>query len=247
MPVANRLYLKGSYEETVWDEILFSELSNKGRYVYSDLDFYFLEKVVAAITGQSLDVFVSEQFYKPLGLTHTLYNPWKKGWIQRCVPTENDQYFRYGLIQGYVHDPGAAMLGGVAGHAGIFSNVSDLAVLLQMLTNGGSYNGKSYLKQETIKLFTAYHSSISRRAYGFDKPEKEIGDGGPASELCSKSAFGHQGFTGTCAWADPETGITFIFLSNRINPTAENKLINRLDVRTKAQTYIYEALGYGGN
>lgn len=247
MPVAARLYLKGSYTETVWDEILFSDLSNKGGYVYSDLDFYFLEKVVEAISGQRLDVFVSEHFYKPLDLTHTLYNPWKKGWAKKCVPTEDDQYFRFQLIQGYVHDPGAAMLGGVAGHAGVFSNMSDLAVLLQMLNNGGSYSGKRYLKKETIKLFSGYHSSISRRAYGFDKPEKEPGDGGPASQLCSKAAFGHQGFTGTCAWADPETGITFIFLSNRIYPSAENKLINRLDVRTKAQTYIYEALGYGSN
>ncbi len=245
LPVAPGLFLKGSYAETIWDEILLTELTNKGRYVYSDLDFYFLKQIVEIVSEQRLDSFVYQQFYQPLGLTHTLYNPWEKGWAKQCAPTEDDQYFRYQTIQGYVHDQGAALMGGIAGHAGIFSTANDLAVLLQMLNNGGVYQGKRYLKKETIKFFTAYRSGISRRAYGFDKPEKKKGEGGPASELCSKMAFGHQGFTGTCAWADPETGIVFVFLSNRVYPSADNKLINRLDVRTKAQTFIYQALGYG--
>lgn len=244
-PVAQNFYIINSFKDTIWNQILTSSLDNKGRYVYSDLDFYFLEKIVEAVSGQKLDQYVYENFYEPLGLVNTMYNPWKKGLRKQCVPTENDQYFRFQTVQGYVHDPGTAMLGGVAGHAGIFSNVSDLAILLQMLNNGGIYKGKRYLKKETVQTFTGFKSNISRRAYGFDKPEKARGDGGPASNLCSKTTFGHQGFTGTCAWADPENGITFIFLSNRVNPSAENKLINSMKVRFLAQEYIYQALGYG--
>ncbi|WP_118952892.1 serine hydrolase domain-containing protein [Taibaiella helva] len=245
VPVAANFYMLSSYRDTIWEEILNSNLDNRGRYVYSDLDFYFLEKVAEAVSGQPIDQYVYENFYRPLGLKYTMYNPWKKGLKRQCAPTENDQYFRFQLVQGYVHDPGTAMLGGVAGHAGVFSNVRELAVILQMLINGGEYKGKRYLKKETLQTFTGFRSSISRRAYGFDKPEKGRDDGGPASDLCSKTTFGHQGFTGTCAWADPENGITFIFLSNRVYPSADNGLINSLKVRFKAQTYIYEALGYG--
>jgi CubicO group peptidase (beta-lactamase class C family) len=122
-----------------------------------------------------------------------------------------------------------------------------MAVILQMLLNGGTYKGHRYINRETLALFTDYQSSLSRRGLGFDKPEKEIGDGGPASELCDKSTFGHQGFTGTCAWADPQTGIIFIFLSNRVYPTADNLKISHINIRTDAQSYIYEALGYGSN
>ncbi len=245
LPVSSNFYLLNSYRDTIWNEILKSNLDNRGRYVYSDLDFYFLEKVAETVSGQSIDQYVMENFYRPLGLKYTMYNPWKKGLKKQCAPTENDQYFRFQLVQGYVHDPGTAMLGGIAGHAGIFSNTRELAIILQMLINGGEYRGRRYLKKETLQTFTGFRSGISRRAYGFDKPEKARGDGGPASDLCSKTAFGHQGFTGTCAWADPETGITFIFLSNRVYPTADNNLINGLKVRFKAQSYIYEALGYG--
>jgi len=243
--VAARLYMKNSYKDAIWEEILNSPLSNKGRYVYSDLDFYFLKAVVESISGMSLDQYLNTLFYEPLGLQHTMYNPWKKRLAKKCAPTEADDYFRFQTIQGYVHDQGAAMMGGIEGHAGLFSDVSDMAILMQMLNNGGVYNGIRYFKNETLEQFTAYGSNLSRRGLGFDKPEKAKDDGGPASELCNKSSFGHQGFTGTCAWADPTTGIVFIFLSNRVYPSANNKLINSLDVRTKAQTYIYKALGYG--
>ncbi len=245
LPVAPNFYMKKYYLDTIWEEIVNSNLDNKGRYVYSDLDFYFLQKVVEAVSGMGIERYVTEHFFKPLGLKMTMFNPWKYGLTKQCAPTENDDYFRFQLVQGYVHDPGTAMSGGVAGHAGLFSNVRDLSILLQMLNNGGVYKGRRYFKKETLQMFTGFRSAISRRAYGFDKPEKAPNDGGPAADLCSKTAFGHQGFTGTCAWADPETGITFIFLSNRVHPRAENNLINTLKVRFKAQGYIYEALGYG--
>src|SRR5690606_5680298 len=141
--------------------IMDSRLENKGRYVYSDLDLMFLQKVVEAITQMPLDEYVEQHFYRPLGLRLTMFNPWKQGLTEQCAPTENDMIFREQVVRGYVHDPGAAMLGGVAGHAGIFSTKADLAVILQMLLNGGEYNGTTYLSRSTVQLFTNYHSSIS--------------------------------------------------------------------------------------
>jgi len=243
IPVASNFYMNKAYVDTIWETIVNSPLENKGRYVYSDLDLLFMQKVVEAVTGKPLEQYVDENFFQPLALKHTMYNPWKKGLQKQCAPTENDQAFRLQLLQGYVHDPGAAMAGGVAGHAGVFSNAADIAVVMQMLLNGGEYRGRKYISKETIRLFTGYRSGISRRGYGFDKPEKKAGDGGPASALCGKTTFGHQGFTGTCAWADPETGIVFVFLANRVYPSADNSLINSLGVRTKVQDYIYQALG----
>lgn len=243
VPVASNFFIKNTYEDTLWATALASPLENRGKYVYSDLDLMFMQKVVEAVTGTTLDKYVNEHFYQPLGLKHTMFNPWKNGLQKQCVPTENDKIFRLQLLQGYVHDPGAAMMGGVAGHAGIFSTAEDIAVIMQMLLNGGEYRGRKFIRKETVKLFTGYRSGISRRGYGFDKPEKKYNDGGPAASVCGKSTFGHQGFTGTCAWADPETGIVFVFLSNRVNPSADNSLINSLSVRTKVQDYIYKALG----
>lgn len=245
IPVAAKLYMKNDYLQTVWEEILNSPLENKDRYVYSDLDFYFLQKIVEKVTGERLSDFVQAQFYQPLGLKNILYNPWKAHRINECAPTENDNYFRYQLLQGYVHDQGAAMMGGVAGHAGIFATATDLGTILQMLLNGGIYQHHRYLERQTVWDFTEYHSKLSRRGLGFDKPDKEAGHGGPAADICSKSSFGHQGFTGTCAWADPESGIVFVLLSNRVYPTADNWLITKMNTRTIAQEYIYKALGYG--
>lgn len=242
-PVASSMYMKNSYKDTIWETILNSPLSTS-KYVYSDLDFYFLASIVEEVSGLTLYQFLNKYFYEPLQLRHILFNPWAKGRAKECAPTEFDNYFRFQLVQGYVHDQGAAMMGGIAGHAGLFSNAEDIAVLMQLLNNGGVYDGKRYLKQETIRLFTKYNSTISRRGYGFDKPEKKK-ESGPTSDLCSKLTFGHQGFTGTCTWADPETGIVYVFLSNRVYPTANNRLINSLDVRNEAQSYIYKALGYG--
>lgn len=245
IPVAAGLFMKNAYVDTIWQEIMNSPLENKGRYVYSDLDFYFLQRVVEKVTGEGLSDFVQTNFYQPLGLRNILYNPWKAHRINECAPTEDDHYFRYQLLQGYVHDQGAAMLGGVAGHAGVFATAEDVGTVLQMLLNGGIYHHHRYLERETVWDFTEYHTGLSRRGLGFDKPDKEAGRGGPAADICSKSTFGHQGFTGTCAWADPESGIVFVLLSNRVYPTADNWLITKTNIRTIAQAYIYKALGYG--
>jgi CubicO group peptidase (beta-lactamase class C family) len=178
-----------------------------------------------------------------MGLTHTLYNPLSKFDTLQIAPTEWDVDFRQELVYGYVHDPGAAMMGGVAGHAGLFSTAPEVAVVFQMLLNKGVYNGKRYFKPATLDLFTGYRSRRNHRGLGFDKPSTDEDDGGPAGTRCSGKTFGHTGFTGTCAWADPATGVVFVFLSNRVYPSATNTKINKLNVRTTAQDYIYESLG----
>ena len=245
--VTEKLFLATDYRDTMWRRILTSPLDNKGKSVYSDLDFIFMAAVVEKITGTTIDKYVDEQFYKPMGLTHILYNPLNRFPLVQIAPTEMDFGFRNELVHGYVHDPGAAMFGGVAGHAGIFATAHDVAVIFQMLLNKGSYDGKRYLKPATIDLFTAYNSKLNHRGLGFDKPSTDADDGGPAGSRCSAQAFGHQGFTGTCVWADPATGVVFVFLSNRVYPTADNTKINKLNVRTMTQDYIYESLGISVN
>lgn len=242
--VANNLYMNRHWIDTMWNRILDSPLENRGRYVYSDLDFIFMQKVVESITKKKLDNYVEQEFYKPLGMTHTCFEAFKKFKLIDIAPSEYDDYFRYQTIQGYVHDMGAAMFGGVSGHAGLFSTAEDLGILLQMLINGGVYKGKRYFKKSTVELFTAKNSAISRRALGFDKPEQNSSKGSPCANNTPFSAFGHQGFTGTCVWADPDNKVIFVFLSNRTYPDADNKAINRNGgVRETAQQYIYKAMG----
>ncbi len=241
--VAQGLYLRNDYRDSVWKVILNSPLENAGRYVYSDLDFYFLAAVVEKVSGKPIHRYVAEQFYIPMGLKMIGYQPLQFMRKENIAPTEYDIPFRDQLLQGYVHDPGAALFGGVAGHAGVFATAGDVAAVFQMLLHEGHYRGKVYFRPETVREFTAYNSPISRRGLGFDKPAPEAYDGGPADGRCSGYTFGHQGFTGTCAWADPETGVVFVFLSNRVYPNAENGIINRMSTRTVVQGALYEALG----
>ncbi len=245
--VANNLFMRNDWEDTMYKRIVQSPLepTNK-KYIYSDNDFIFLGKIVEAVSGLPLDQYVQKEFYTPLGLKHTGFNPTTHFSLKNIVPTEDEKIFRQQLLRGYVHDPGAAMFGGVAGHAGLFSDAYDLAVIMQMLLNGGEFGGKRYLKEETVELFTSYQSNISRRGYGFDKPEK---DNDTRKEpypcrLASPLTFGHTGFTGTCVWADPAYNTIFIFLSNRVNPNGgDNKKLMQLNVRTSINELIYNALG----
>ena len=243
VPVARDLYMRGSYRDTMWDKIYASNVDVGGKSVYSDLDYYFLWKVVETITGKTLDTYVAEQFYEPMGLRHTLFNPLSKFDTLQMAPTEWDVNFRNELVYGYVHDPGAAMMGGVAGHAGLFSTAGDVATIFQMLMNKGIYGGKRYFKAATVELFTGYRSIKNHRGLGFDKPSTADDDGGPCGTRTSGYTFGHTGFTGTCAWSDPATGVLFVFLSNRVYPSAENTKIIKMNVRTTAQDLIYESLG----
>lgn len=242
IPVAKDFFLREDYVDTIWHAILASPLENKGRYVYSDLDYYFLAAVVEKVVGKPINKYVAEQFYTPMGLKMTGYLPLQFIRPDLIAPTEYDATFRHQQIQGYVHDPGAAMFGGVAGHAGVFSTAGDVAAIFQMLLAEGMWHGKRYFKSETVRYFTGYGSSISRRGIGFDKPTADRFDAGPTAQRCSGYTFGHQGFTGTCAWADPATGVVFVFLSNRVFQNAENGLINKLGTRTTVQDALYEAL-----
>jgi len=243
--VAENIFMRNDWQDTMIKRILHSPLGKHGRYVYSDNDFIFLGKIVEQITGMTLDQYVLKTFYSKIGMRSTGFKPrerfWKEGSI---VPTEYEKHFRQQLIQGDVHDEGASMFGGVAGHAGLFSNAYDLAMLYQMLLNGGTFNGERFLKEETIKLFAAYHSKDSRRGYGFDKPEKdnETRREPYPSELASPQTFGHTGFTGTCVWVDPQYNLVYIFLSNRVNPTRNNPLLSQLLIRGKIQDAIIEAI-----
>ena len=198
-------------------------------------------EIVKALTGQSVDQYAWNNFYRPLGFRSTGFNPTNFLNKKIIVPTEEDPYFRERLIQGTVHDPGAAMFGGVAGHAGLFSNAYEIGILMQLLLNNGIINEKRYLAASTIKLFTEYQSEISRRGLGFDKPEKDNATRkvpNPAVNV-SSLAFGHTGFTGTCAWADPEKKIVFVMLANRVHPTAKN-LFGDLNVRGKIMEEVFK-------
>lgn len=244
--VANNMYMLTDWQDTLYKRILESRLGRANRYVYSDNDFIFLGKIVEAISGKPLNEFTEEKFYRPMGLTTTGFKPAEQYPLKRIVPTEKEKQFRLQLLRGDVHDPGAAMFGGVAGHAGLFSNAYDLAIIMQMLLNGGTMNGKRYLQKETIDLFTTYHSRFSRRGYGFDKPEKDNRlrpDPYPCL-TASPRTFGHTGYTGTCVWADPKYNLVFVFLSNRVNPDGgENTKLLRMNVRTNIQEAVYKAMG----
>ena len=239
--VAKDLFMNASYRDTIWKMILESPLENKGKMVYSDLDFYFLGAIVQQLTGKTLDQYVYTEFYEPMGLRKTGYKPLSIMDESYIAPTENDTVFRKQLIKGFVHDPGAALFGGIAGHAGLFSNAAELAALMQMLLNGGSYKGRVYFKTSTIQLFTSYQSTISRKGFGFDKPQANANDAGPCSNHCSGYTYGHQGFTGTCVWVDPSQQLVFVFLSNRVFPY-ENSAINKWNIRSLVQDYIYKSL-----
>ena len=240
--VAENVYLRNDWQDSMYARILSSSRPTSGKYVYSDNDFIFLGKVVESVTGMGLDAYVADNFYEPLGMGSTGFLPRQKMPLSKIVPTEVEAHFRAQQTHGDVHDEGAAMFGGVAGHAGLFSNAYDLAKLYQMLLNGGVLNGKRYLKKSTIQKFTAYSSSISRRGLGFDKPEKNnasLKDPYPSASV-SPSTFGHTGFTGPCVWADPANGLLYIFLGNRVYPTRNNKAYSELNLRPKIQEAIYK-------
>ncbi|MEO7265459.1 MAG: glycoside hydrolase family 3 N-terminal domain-containing protein [Ferruginibacter sp.] len=243
IPVAANMFMRNTWRDTMYKRILQSPLGESGKYVYSDNDFILLGKIVEAISGMSLDSYVRKNFYDPMGLSSAGFLPMNHMLLSQIIPTEDEKQFRVQLLQGYVHDPGAAMFGGVSGHAGLFSNAYDIASIMQMLLNGGEINGHRYLQKSTVDLFTAYHSDISRRGYGFDKPEKDNATRKEPYPTLSASplTFGHTGFTGTCTWADPDNKVLFVFLSNRVNsPTPD--LFLKMNVRPKVHETIYQAI-----
>ncbi len=239
--VNENLYLMDSYRDSMYVRIADQELKSN-RYRYSDVGYYVFKKYIEQIYGMSLDRLADSLLYRPMGATNTLFNPLTRVPRARIVPSEEDSYFRYSRIQGYVNDKGAAMLGGVGGHAGLFSNALDVAKIMQMYLQGGYYGGKTYLNSRTINKFnTCYFCDKNvRRGVGFDKPQ--LKDRGPTCGCVSRKSFGHSGFTGTYTWADPEEDIVYVFLSNRTYPSARNNLLITTELRTRIQQVIYNAL-----
>ncbi|MBG16170.1 MAG: hypothetical protein CL853_07440 [Crocinitomicaceae bacterium] len=243
--VANNLFINDSYRDTIFDRILSTNLLKVKKYKYSDVGYYFVNQMIKDFTGLNQDQYVDSNFYSRLGLKNIGYQPRNKWPLEKITPTENDKVFRQQLIHGDVHDQGAAMLGGVAGHAGLFSNANDLAVMMQLFMQYGIYGQDTLLSEETVKLFTSspyYQSNKNRRGIAFDKPVRN-GAGGPTCFNCaSTKSFGHSGFTGTLAWADPENGFVYVFLSNRVHPNAENKKLITMNIRTRIQKVFIEAI-----
>ena len=243
--IAEGLYLKNAYKDSLLTWVLNTPIEAKGNYVYSDMGYYLMQEVIERITGKPLDVFVRETYYIPMGATTLGYKPYERFAKERIAPTEYDVAFRGRQVWGDVHDPGAAMKGGVAGHAGLFGDANDLAILMQMLANGGTYGGHRYLSESTVSDFTkcqfcAPNGTGNRRGLGWDKPTR--GKGGPTCECVSYASFGHTGFTGTMAWADPEQKVVYIFLSNRVYPNANTNKLLELGIRTQIQEVVHDAV-----
>ncbi len=240
--VTDKLYMEKTFVDTMWNQIFDSELRERREYKYSDLGFYMLSRMVKDVSGMSLDKFALKNFYSPLGLVTATYKPLERFSKSAIVPTEDDNYWRQQLVHGHVHDMGAAMLGGVSGHAGLFGTASDLAVIMQMLLNGGSYGGVQYLKPETVRKFTTRHPHCTRRGIGFDMKELDASKSQNMGSMASNNTFGHLGFTGTVTWADPDHDLIYVFLSNRTFPSMHNYKLNKEDFRPKIQNAIYESM-----
>lgn len=236
----NSYILNHYYRDVMWPEMLNSPVKPTGNYVYSDISMYVMKEVAEHQTAVPLQDYVQENFYRPLGMTHAGYLPRERFSKEQIVPTEQDTSFRRTLLEGYVHDQGAAMAEGVAGHAGLFASANDLAIYGQLLLNRGEYGGERYFKTETIDQFTSKQSTSSRRGLGFDRWDPNPKNEYP-SKLANSTVFGHTGYTGTCIWIDPQNQLVYIFLSNRVHPQVSTKLLD-LNIRSRIQDAIYETI-----
>lgn len=244
--VAENLYAPTSMRDSLWRWVVNAKVREKPSrtpydYRYSDMGFYILKELAEKMLNQPIDDFLQQNLFEPLGSTTTGYLPLQRFSYERIAPTENDKLFRRSLLIGVVHDQGAAMMGGVSGHAGLFSTANDLAKVGQMLLQEGTYGGYRYYKPETVRMFTQRTFDTSRRGLGWDKPTPSD-PSGPTSLYASPKTFGHTGFTGTCIWVDPEFNLVYVFLSNRVHPDmTNNKLINA-NIRSRVQDVIYESI-----
>ena len=251
--VSKNLYVIKSYPDSVYAAIRKSPLLKKKKYIYSDLGFIIFPKIIAKLSGQDYETYLKEKFYHPLGAYTLTYKPYLHFPIDRLVPTEDDQFFRHEQLQGFVHDEGAAILGGISGNAGLFGTINDAAKIMQMYLNYGHFGGERFISEWTMKDWTSRHfeSTGNRRGYGFDKPAlnnfaKNLYDAYPAP-LCSDQSFGHSGYTGTWAWADPKNGLLYLFFSNRVYPTRENNKLTQLNLRILVQQAVYQALNHSAS
>ncbi len=240
--VADSFYMrKDFFNAVMWPQMMYSPIVTRGKYVYSDLSMYTMQQIVEQLTGTPLNQFALDSFYAPLGMQSAGYLPRNRFAKEKIIPTQNDTVLRHQLLDGYVHDEGAALKGGVAGHAGLFASSVDLAIYYQMLLNKGSYGGRQYFKSQTVAYFTAKRSGVSRRGLGFDRADTS--EHYP-SQLASAQAFGHTGFTGIGVWVDPSRKLVYIFLSNRVNPQVNNELLH-LNIRSRIEDVLNKAIDNG--
>jgi beta-glucosidase-like glycosyl hydrolase/CubicO group peptidase (beta-lactamase class C family) len=244
IPVTEKLFITSSSTDTIFNMIARSKLLEKKEYRYSDLGYYYFYKLIENSTEANFADYIDSSLYQPLGAYKTSFLPLSKFPKAEIAPTENDQVFRRQLIHGTVHDPGAAMLGGVCGHAGVFATADDLAKIMQLFLNGGEYGDETYFSNETINYFTKYQfpEKDNRRALGFDKPQLDSLKEGPSCRSASPLSYGHSGFTGTMVWVDPAEQLVYIFLSNRVYPDQDNNKLLKMNIRTDVQQAIYDAI-----
>lgn len=238
---SDELWLNKAFNDSITKKIAETKLGNR-TYRYSCVGFIILKKIAETISGMPLDKFLEKEFYKPMGLEHTAYQPLNRFSKEEIVPSSIDDFLRKTTVQGFVHDESAAFQGGVSGNAGIFSTAEEVALIHQMILNGGELDGKRYLSRETCKLFTTEKSRTSRRGLGFDKPDMTNQRMNPCGKSAPAVTYGHTGFTGTCAWVDPRNKLVFVFLSNRTYPNVWVNKLAKLQIRERIQDTIYESL-----
>lgn len=239
--ICDSLWLNRSFRKVIEEKIVETPLKQK-RYVYSDIGFILLGMLVEQLAGMPMEAYLQREFYGPMGLERTGYLPLRRFAKSEIVPSNKDRFLRKETLQGFVHDEASAFFGGLAGNAGLFSTAREVAHIYQMLLNGGEIDGKRYLSKETCQLFTTEVSKISRRGLGFDKPDMQDSKKGNCASVAPAGVYGHTGFTGTCAWVDPENELVYVFLSNRIYPDVTNRKLNQLHIRERIQEAIYGAM-----
>ncbi|MDX1665610.1 MAG: serine hydrolase [Saprospiraceae bacterium] len=243
--IADDIWLHRNYKKRIFKAIRKSPVEEHPDYAYSGLLFYLLPDIVENITGEPYEAYLKKTFYHPLGAYATTYNPTRYFPLQRIVPTERDTFFSMQLIHGRVHDEGAAMMAGISANAGLFSTALDLAKIMQMYLNGGTYGGRRYIAEASVKEFTRcqYCEADNRRGLGFDKPMIEYDfDRSYIAESAGPESFGHSGFVGHFTWADPESGLLVVLLTNRVHPTRANRGLYELAIRPRLHQAIYDAM-----
>jgi CubicO group peptidase (beta-lactamase class C family) len=239
----NYFLRKDYFKDVMWQDILKSPLRTRGQYVYSDVSMVLMKEICETITSIPLNDYVLHEFYQPLGMKTAGFWPLYRFPASQIIPTEQDAVFRHTLLVGYTEDQTAALMGNVSGNAGLFASANDVAILYQMILNRGTYGGAQYIKPQTIDLFTAKQSAVSRRGLGFDRWDP-LEDHHYPSKLASPQTYGHTGYTGTCVWVDPKYNLVYVFLSNRVNPTVGSKL-SSLNIRPRIQDAVYQAIQKG--
>lgn len=241
LQVCDNLWLTRSFMGNIRNRIIKAPLGSK-QYCYSDVGFILLRFLAERLSGMSLDTYLEQEFYAPMGLSRTCYLPLRIFSKNEVVPSAKDRFLRKCELRGFVNDEAAAFQGGISGNAGLFSDATEVSQIYQMLLNGGNLYGHRYLSMETCRLFTTTVSSVSRRGLGFDKPDKQVQKNSPCAASAPASVYGHTGFTGTCAWVDPQNRLVYVFLSNRTYPNTFNKRLQELDIRRRIQQVMYDAI-----